>query len=106
VFGHMNNSYRYAGETDVMEAIASVESRYKIDPTRIIVRRHSMGSPPWQLGWRHPGYFAALEASSGYVDTHEYASNRLPKEGLTPWQETTLPIYKSQADAHNEHGTL
>ena len=106
VFGRMNNSYRYAGETDVMEAIASVESRYKIDPARIIVRGHSMGGQAWHLGLQHPGYFAALEASAGYVDTHEYAGNRLPKEGLTPWQETTLHIYDSQDYAQNAYDII
>src|SRR5205823_10117947 len=61
------------------EAIASVEQRYKIDPKRILVRGHSMGGQAWHLGLQHPGFFAALEASAGYVDTHEYARARLPK---------------------------
>ena len=99
--GRMNNSYRYAGETDVFEAIASVEQRYKIDLKRILVRGHSMGGQAWHLGLQHPGFFAALEASAGYVDTHEYARARLPKEGLPPYQETMLHYYDSQDYALN-----
>ena len=99
--GRMNNSYRYAGETDVLEGIRSVQQRYKVDPNRIIVRGHSMGGQAWHLGLQHPGLFAALEASAGYVDTHEYAGNRLPKEGLPPYQETTLHYYDSQDYALN-----
>ena len=32
-----------AGETDVFEALASVEKRYKIDPDRIALKGFSMG---------------------------------------------------------------
>lgn len=99
--GRMNHSYRYSGETDVFEAIASVQQRYKIDPNRILIRGHSMGGQAWHLGLQHPGFFAALEASAGYVETHEYASARLPKEGLPPYQETTLHYYDSQDYALN-----
>jgi predicted esterase len=99
--GRMNNSYRYSGETDVLEAIASVQQRYKIDANRILIRGHSMGGQAWHLGLQHPGLFAALEASAGYVDTHEYAGARLPKTGLPPYQETTLHYYDSQDYALN-----
>ena len=81
-FGRMNHSYRYYGETDVFDAIASVQQRYNIDARRILIRGHSMGGQgAWRLGLQHPGFFAALEASAGYVETKEYASQRLPKEG-------------------------
>lgn len=99
--GRMNQSYRYSGETDVFEAIASVQKRYNIDSKRILIRGHSMGGQAWHLGLQHPGFFAALEASAGYVDTHEYAGARLPKEGLPPYQETTLHYYDSQDYALN-----
>ncbi|GAC1467196.1 MAG: prolyl oligopeptidase family serine peptidase [Gemmatimonadaceae bacterium] len=101
-FGRMNHSYRYYGETDVFEAIASVEQRYKIDSKRILIRGHSMGGQgAWHLGLQHPGLFAALEASAGYVDTHEYNGARLPKEGLTPYQEATLHYADAQDYALN-----
>ena len=97
----MNQSYRYSGETDVFEAIASVQKRYNIDPKRILIRGHSMGGQAWHLGLQHPGFFAALEASAGYTDTHEYAAARLPKEGLPAYQEATLHYYDSQDYAMN-----
>ncbi|HTL03873.1 MAG TPA: prolyl oligopeptidase family serine peptidase [Vicinamibacterales bacterium] len=99
--GRMNQSYRYSGETDVFEAIASVQKRYNIDPKRILIRGHSMGGQAWHLGLQHPGFFAALEASAGYTDTHEYAAARLPKEGLPAYQEATLHYYDSQDYAMN-----
>lgn len=42
-FGRMNRSYRFAGETDVFEAIASVQRRYNIDTARIAIRTPSSG---------------------------------------------------------------
>src|SRR5262245_4072512 len=101
--GRMNLSYRYAGETDVFEAIASVQKRYNIDSKRILIRGHSMGGQgAWRLGLQHPGFFAALEASAGYVDTHEYAGNRpnFPKP-LAPYQEAALHYYDAQDYALN-----
>jgi pimeloyl-ACP methyl ester carboxylesterase len=100
--GRMNHSYRYYGETDVFEAIASVQQRYNIDPRRILIRGHSMGGQgAWRLGLQHPGFFAALEASAGYVETREYARARLPKEGLAPYQEAALHYYDAEDYALN-----
>ena len=98
----MNHSYRYYGETDVFDAIASVQQRYRIDPERILIRGHSMGGQgAWRLGLQHPGFFAALEASAGYVETKEYARARLPKEGLAPYQEAALHYYDAEDYALN-----
>lgn len=41
VFGRLNNGYRWCGETDVLEAMESVKSRYAIDPERIVLRGFS-----------------------------------------------------------------
>jgi len=51
VFGRVNNAYRWAGETDAIEALASVQQRYKIDTKRIVLRGFSMGG----AGARHLG---------------------------------------------------
>jgi pimeloyl-ACP methyl ester carboxylesterase len=101
-FGRMNHSYRYYGETDVFEAIASVQKRYNIDSKRILIRGHSMGGQgAWRLGLQHPSFFGALEASAGYVETHEYNKSRIPKEGLTPYQEAGLHYYDAEDYALN-----
>ena len=70
------------GEEDSSEGDA--EENGNRDPNRPI---QSVCQGAWRLGLQHPGYFAALEASAGYVETKEYAGNRLPKPGriaLTP----------------------
>ena len=74
VYGRGNNAYRWAGETDVFEAIDSVKKRYRIDPARIVLRGFSMGGAgAWHLGLHYPGQWAAVEAGAGFVDTKLYA---------------------------------
>ncbi|HYM09785.1 MAG TPA: alpha/beta hydrolase-fold protein [Bryobacterales bacterium] len=94
VFGRTNNAYRWAGETDVFEALESVRRRYNIDPRRIVLRGFSMGGAgAWHLGLHYPGLWAAVEAGAGFTETKRYAKPQgLPPE-LTPYQEAALHIY-------------
>lgn len=72
--GRVENCYRWAGETDVFEAIQDVCRRFKIDRHRIVLRGMSMGaSGTWHLGLKHPDRFAALGPYCGYVDTHRFS---------------------------------
>jgi dienelactone hydrolase len=74
VFGRGNNAYRWAGETDVFEAIESVKKRYNIDASRIVLRGFSMGGAgAWHLGLHYPDQWAAVEAGAGFVETKVYA---------------------------------
>src|SRR5256885_6965017 len=77
--GRVENCYRWAGETDVFEAIEDVCKRYNIDRNRIVLRGMSMGaSGTWHLGLKHPDHFAALGPYCGYVDTHKFSETPLP----------------------------
>ena len=72
--GRVENCYRWAGETDVFEAIEDVCRRYSIDRDRIVLRGMSMGaSGTWHLGLKHPDQFVALGPYCGYVDTHRFS---------------------------------
>lgn len=74
VYGRTNNAYRWAGETDVFEALASVQKRYNIDPQRIVLRGFSMGGAgAWHIGLHHPDQWAAMEAGAGFAETKTYA---------------------------------
>jgi hypothetical protein len=76
--GRVENCYRWAGETDVFEAIEDVCRRYNIDRDRIVLRGMSMGaSGTWHLGLKHPGSFVALGPYCGYVDTHRFSETPL-----------------------------
>ncbi len=98
VFGRTNNAYRWAGETDVFEALESVRSRYNVDPDRIVLRGFSMGGAgAWHIGLHHPDKWAAVEAGAGFTETKRYA-----KLGDIPeWQQGPLRIYDAVDYAPN-----
>jgi pimeloyl-ACP methyl ester carboxylesterase len=74
VFGRANVAYRWAGETDVFEALDSVRKRYKIDDGRIALRGFSMGGAgAWHMGLHYPDKWAAVEAGAGFVETKVHA---------------------------------
>jgi len=76
--GRVENCYRWAGETDVFEAIEAVCRNYNIDRDRIVLRGMSMGaSGTWHLGLKHPDRFVALGPYCGYVDTHQFSQTPL-----------------------------
>jgi predicted acyl esterase len=98
--GRVENCYRWAGETDVFEAIEAVCRNYNIDRDRIVLRGMSMGaSGTWHLGLKHPDRFVALGPYCGYVDTHEFSRTPLTnfvKVGeLPPHQEKSLHMLDS-----------
>ena len=77
--GRVENCYRWAGETDVFEAIQAVCRNYNIDRDRIVLRGMSMGaSGTWHLGLKHPDRFVALGPYCGYVDTHRFSETPIP----------------------------
>lgn len=98
VFGRTNNAYRWAGETDVYEALASVQQRYKVDPHRIVLRGFSMGGAgAWHIGLHDPSRWAAVEAGAGFTETKTYAK----QTNLPPAVESALHIYDARDYAEN-----
>lgn len=98
--GRVENCYRWAGDTDVFEAIEAVCRNYKIDRDRIVLRGMSMGaSGTWHLGLKHPDRFVAIGPYCGYVDTHRFSETPIPnfiKVGpLPPHQEIGLHMLDS-----------
>jgi pimeloyl-ACP methyl ester carboxylesterase len=98
--GRVENCYRWAGETDVFEAIEAACRNYHIDRDRIVLRGMSMGaSGTWHLGLKYPDRFVALGPYCGYVDTHHFSETPLAnfvKVGPLPWyQEKTLHMLDS-----------
>ena len=90
VFGRTNPGYRWAGEADVFEALASVRRRYNIDPQRIVLRGFSMGGHgAWHIGLHYPGMWAVTEAGAGFTETLKYAK----LDNLPPYQQAVLHIY-------------
>ena len=104
--GRVENCYRWAGESDVFEAIEDVCRCYHIDRDRIVLRGMSMGaSGTWHLGLKHPDYFVALGPYCGYVDTHHFSETpgmNFVKVGKLPdYQELGLHMLDSVDYAAN-----
>ncbi len=91
VFGRIDNSYRWAGETDVFEAITDVKRRYRIDDRRVVLWGFSMGGAgSWHLGVHHPGEWCSVGPGAGFVDYLNYQS---PKSPLPEHQRDALHVY-------------
>jgi dienelactone hydrolase len=100
--GRTNVSYRWAGEADLFESLASVQQRYHIDPKRIVLRGFSMGgASSWHLGLHHPGRWAAIEAGAGYTETRRYGR----RENLPWYQQATLHYYDAVDYSLNAYNT-
>ncbi|WP_145201364.1 prolyl oligopeptidase family serine peptidase [Thalassoglobus polymorphus] len=99
VFGRTNNAYRWAGETDVFEAIADVSKRYRVDESRVTLWGFSMGGAgAWHLGLHHPSRWASVGAGAGFVDFYRYQKQT---EQLPEYQHRALRIYDAKDYALN-----
>jgi len=91
VYGRGNNAYRWAGETDVFEAMADVRRRFRIDDHRVTLHGFSMGGAgSWHLGLHYPSLWSSVGPGAGFVDFYEYQKQT---KQLPPWQHATLGIY-------------
>jgi hypothetical protein len=70
LYGRYCNANRFAGETDLFEALASVRQRYPIDENRLVVRGFSMGGAScWQFATHYAGMWAAAAPGAGFSET-------------------------------------
>jgi hypothetical protein len=94
VYGRWNGmAFHIVGESDVFEAIADVQKRYKIDSNRIILRGFSMGGcGAWHIALHHPGTFAAAEIGAGTWP------RRSQMPGFPPYQQGPLHIWENMND--------
>ena len=90
-YGRFCNATKFAGETDVFEAIAALRARWPVDPGRIALGGFSMGgASAWHLGTHHASRWCALMPGAGFAETAEYAKVFAPGKEPPPWWEQTL----------------
>ena len=103
-YGRYMNAFKFAGETDVFEALEDVKRRYAIDANRISVRGFSMGgAATWHMAAHHAGLWVAAAPGAGFAETPAYLTLDLRK---IPWFEQRLwPLYNATDYAANLFNT-
>ena len=98
-YGRFCNATKFAGETDVFEAMESVQKRYAIDPLRIAMAGFSMGgASAWHLAAHHTGQWCAMSPGAGFCETAIYAKVFNDKSEPPPWWEQSLFHYTNATD--------
>ncbi len=89
-YGRFMNAYKFAGETDVFEALDHAKKNYPIDEDRLCARGFSMGgAAAWHLGAHHASRWAAVNPGAGFVDVWNYQGLEA-KEPKPAWYERKL----------------
>jgi hypothetical protein len=90
-YGRYCNANKFAGEVDVLEALDSVKSRYRVDDDRISVRGFSMGGAAcWQFAVHYADRWFAANPGAGFSETPQFLKV-FQKEDLKPtWWEQRL----------------
>ena len=91
LYGRYCNGNRFAGETDLFEALANVRKYYPIDANRLVVRGFSLGGAAcWHFAAHHPGLWAAAAPGAGFSETADFLKV-YQSEVLKPtWYEEKL----------------
>lgn len=107
IFGRGNNAYRWAGETDVLDAIDAFVATERalgrgelLDPTRVVLRGFSMGGAgTWHLGLHRPDRWCVIGPGAGFTTTRGYLKDLA--DSLPPYIEDCLHIYDAVDYATN-----
>lgn len=90
-YGRFCNATKFAGETDVFEALQAAQEAYPLDDRRIVNAGFSMGgASAWHLAVHHPDRWAASHPGAGFAETAEYAGVFAPGKIPPPWWEQIL----------------
>ncbi|GAA5506317.1 prolyl oligopeptidase family serine peptidase [Novipirellula caenicola] len=94
-FGRHCNAFKFAGETDVYEAMRHVQRILPIDHDRIAIRGFSMGGAGcWHLAAHDPLQWFAANPGAGFVDSIVYQGwQSNPPFKITPVREKLLRWY-------------
>src|SRR5262245_9805605 len=94
-YGRYCNAFKFAGETDVMEAIEAVKRQYRVDDDRIAIRGFSMGGAGcWHLAVHYADRWVAAAPGAGFAETEQYL--KMTDDALAalpPWQRKLFQWY-------------
>jgi hypothetical protein len=103
LYGRYCNANKFAGETDLFEALDHVRQDYLIDENRIVIRGFSMGGAAcWQFASHYAGLWAAAAPGAGFSETKEFL-NFFQGEQLNPywWEAKLWNLYDATVYAEN-----
>ena len=94
-FGRHCNAFKFAGETDVNEAIEHLKKIANIDSSKISIRGFSMGGAGcWHMAVHQPANWFAANPGAGFVDTLIYQGWKEETPfAITPTQQKLLNWY-------------
>ncbi len=90
-YGRYCNGNKFAGETDVFEALEHAKKFYPIDENRLVVRGFSLGGAAcWHMAVHHTWRWAAAAPGAGFSETPDFLKV-FQNEKLKPtWYEQKL----------------
>ncbi len=101
-YGRYCNAFKFAGETDVFEAMEHVKKFYRIDEKRMALRGFSMGGAGvWHLAAHHPGVWAVAAPGAGFAETAEYQKLGTNRAKVPPWEQELWQLYDATDYAAN-----
>lgn len=107
LYGRFCNASKFAGETDLFEALDAVKRNYAIDENRILVRGFSMGgASAWHIGAHYAGLWAAVAPGAGFSETMQYLKLPASGPGSPPeWERKLYHLYDATDYALNLYNT-
>ena len=93
-YGRYCNAFKFAGETDVFEALEHAKRNYPIDEQRLAIRGFSMGGAGcWHLAAHHPAVWAGAAPGAGFAETAEYTKALSKEPKPASWEQTLWHLY-------------
>ena len=101
-YGRFCNAFKFAGEVDVLEALADVKARYKVDEDRVSVRGFSMGgAAAWHMGVHFAGRWFACNPGAGFAETARFVHAERDRVSATWYQQALYHLYDATDYAAN-----
>ncbi|NNU34195.1 hypothetical protein HK413_08645 [Mucilaginibacter sp. S1162] len=83
-YGRYCNAFKFAGEVDVLEALADAKTKYKINDKGLFDRGFSMGgAAAWQFAVHYPDMWLAANPGAGFAETVDFM-DKFGHEKLKP----------------------
>ena len=90
-YGRYCNANKFAGESDLFEALEHMQRQYRIDPDRIVMRGFSMGgAAAWHFTVHHPSRWVASNPGAGFSETPDFLRTFQDETLTPPWYEQRL----------------